>query len=233
MRAIYDDPPDMRAEGERFKRFRVLNERGLPVSVANPMARNHVPEAIDALLAIDAESLARSACAEVVHELDDPDICIGFVVADPLGQWTDRILSDAEHRFARIQPNDWAVVLWWADQPVDEVSVLTAVIAEVVRASYRLRHGLPVDLADVLRREGHALTRAGVDPPTIDGELDDAAAIIETQLAATGFGTWVAAMYGDAGARAGGWIPLGLPDRAGEAVAIARHLRSATSGHPR
>jgi hypothetical protein len=61
-----------------------------------------VPELLDSLLAMEAETVAAQASAEAVRHLASTsgDIKLGLVVVDDLmGGWTNRYFSEFFHRF--------------------------------------------------------------------------------------------------------------------------------------
>jgi hypothetical protein len=94
LRALYDMPRDM----ARFRRYiHDLTGGGddmlLPISGFNPMGRDHVADAIDALLAIDAERSVAGACAEATRRLGNVDFnaSVALVPSDDIGgMWTER-----------------------------------------------------------------------------------------------------------------------------------------------
>lgn len=94
---------------ERFSAYlkTMVNSDGtdvrLPPLVAmNPMAKEHIPALLDALLALDAEGTAGRTCAEAASQLATApgNFKLGLVVADDLlGGWTNRYASEFFHRF--------------------------------------------------------------------------------------------------------------------------------------
>src|SRR4051794_22188219 len=119
-RDLYDVPRG----GERFQAYLRLMTGGpddaiLPLVSLNPMGREHVPAALDALLALDADGIAAQATVEAGRRLGNLniDLRVGLSLADDVaGGWTHWSLTDAGHRFALAAAlkRRWAVVLFWA-----------------------------------------------------------------------------------------------------------------------
>src|SRR5438874_7444433 len=124
MRAVYEKPRDM----ARFRAYLDLlrsgtDDVGVPVVAFNPMAKPHVAARLDALLAMDAEGAARAACAEAGARLpiDAGEWRVALQVPDDVaGGWTDRYLTDAQHRFegAAEVKRGFATALLWAGEPL-------------------------------------------------------------------------------------------------------------------
>src|SRR5688500_5414208 len=73
----------------------------LPLFLFNPMAREHVADVIDALLAFGAEDILREAATEAEVRLSPPfDMHVLVVIVDDArGGWTNRYITDFEQRF--------------------------------------------------------------------------------------------------------------------------------------
>src|SRR5262245_26188204 len=102
-RDLHDLPRGM----ERFQAYLALMTGGtkemlLPLSLLNPMGKEHVAATLDALLAIDAEAVAEEAVADARRRLADVpgELRVALVVVDDVGGgWTDRYLTETRHRF--------------------------------------------------------------------------------------------------------------------------------------
>src|SRR6476661_7555477 len=102
-RELLNTPPGP----ERFQRYLAAmldndGEVALPLAAFNPMSKPHVTALLDTLLAMDAEEEVQSALSEAARRLgpDTPQVRVGLVVVDDaLGGWTNRYLTDADHRF--------------------------------------------------------------------------------------------------------------------------------------
>ncbi len=94
-------------------------------------------------------------------------------------------------------------------------------LLKVQRDLYRIPRGEARTLGEMLAQEGYATTRAGCDAPVLPpDERARAKRIIEPLSRRSDRPTLIAAVFGDAAARALGYDPLGLPDRAGLALAL-------------
>ena len=136
---------------ERFKRYLgvMLDGQGeiaLPLETFNPMSKPHVAALLDALIAMGAEEVARAALDEAAARLRDipGKLRVGLVVADDaLGGWTNRYLTDAQHRFtyAGMLKRGFATPLVWTGEGATRERVREETLASVYRAAYRLRQG--------------------------------------------------------------------------------------------
>ena len=228
-RDLYRLPRD-RSRFEAYLRKLVdpaADDLRLPLFDVNPMAREHVPAYLDALLAFDAEGVAAAAVADVLPLVADLPGRYRFglaVVDDRAGGWTNRFATDAAHRFdgRRVYSRGWCVgYLWTSEEPTPE-AVRSETRRAVLRLGYELRHGPARTLADKLRQEGAVLAAAGGDVPTLDpDDLAYTRAVIAPLLAADDLHTTIAVLFGDAAGATLGFPPTGLSPNAGLAVAVA------------
>jgi hypothetical protein len=186
-------------DSPRFKRYvEILRETGLPISGYNPMTSKPALETVEALLAIDAETIAE----EIAR-----DVTMFITVATP-GMWTDRIATEIEHRFQKRSPE----ILLWTGEDVNAHTVRTEAFAQLVRMTDDVR-----TTAEVAMREGRAYAMCGCE-----GEPDEAAAeALRVVGDDTSVPTTVALLYGDEAAKVMGFTPLGLGDHAGYRHCIA------------
>jgi hypothetical protein len=106
--------------------------------------------------------------------------------------------------------------------------VRRAVFSALFRAAWLRRSGPPATFGEALDREGMIAAFAGEAPWLADAEVARARTVI-APLAAdpdTPYTATFAALFGDAAAESHGYAPLGLPPRAGFAVALADALAS-------
>lgn len=198
----------------------------LPLVAMNPMGKDHVPALIDQYLAMDADGIAAGAARESGESLAAADGTLEatLVISDDLkGGWTNRYASEFSHRFEgqALFRRGWAVGILWTADPPSEVAVREAVLTAIYRAVRHASHGAPATLDDMLRQEGWVMARAGCTSPTLDPEdLAYTRAVIGPHRSATDRGTHMACLFGDACARALGYPPLGLSERAGLALAL-------------
>jgi hypothetical protein len=236
-RGLYDLPRGT----ERFQAYIALmtggtNEMVLPLSLLNPMGKEHVAATLDALIALDAEAVAADAVADAQRRLADVpgELRVALVVVDDVGGgWTDRYLTETRHRFEADgeRKRGWATALFWTSEQPSPRGVREATLAAVYRAAYKLRHGTPRTLAQMMAQEGQAAAFAEVAPPTLPpAELDTIRAVIEPRRDTTRFPVAFACLYGDEAAIAVGYPPLGLPPRAGYTLALIEALRLREGG---
>jgi hypothetical protein len=209
-------------------------EMVLPLSLMNPMAKPHVAAVLDALLAFDAEGVARAAIDEARLLLgpcaaanDEYSVAL-VVVDDARGGWTHRQFTDASHRFEdrHAIARGWiTVVLWSSDAPAP-ATVRREVMSAVFRVLYLRRHGFPTTLDAMLRQEGYAAAFAG-EVPSLDATvLAHARTIVAEYRATTSAQIIFACLFGDAAATSVGYDPLGLGPDAGLEVGLADALAS-------
>ena len=229
-RELYDLPRGR----ERFARYLHAMSGGtddlvLPLPLFNPMGKAHVAEALDALIALDAEAEAIEAVDDATRRLQgiDADFRVGLVVADDLGGgWTNRASVEYNHRFCpdALLKWGWVVVPFWTTETPDRGSIRRAVLEMVYRTMFVQRHSRARTLGALLMQEGLSSAFAGAIDPVLDA---DDLAYSRTVLAplretpTTDWATIVCCLFGDESARTLGLAPLGLSPRAGLAVALA------------
>lgn len=227
-RELYELPRDF----SRFERYiEVMTGGGddieLPLSVMNPMGKEHVPETLDALIALDAEGVAEQALEEASERLPGVQgvFEVGLVLADDRkGGWTDRHMTDLQARFEpRAELNrGWIVVTLWTGEPPSVQGVRTNVLATVYRRFHYLRQGKAKTLGRMMEQEGRALHFAGLTEPALEPEdLAYTREVIDPHRETTEFPLQFACLYGDGAAKAKGYRPLGLSEDAGWALALA------------
>ncbi|MHB8605723.1 MAG: hypothetical protein ACYDCK_10760 [Thermoplasmatota archaeon] len=236
--ALYAQPRGM----DRFRAYVAAMTGGTgdaelaPLVLANPMAREHVAARVDELIALGAERVAADAGREAEARLVQTSLALkmGLVVADDLkGGWTDRHLTEYPSRFEGTKgtlARKWAsVVLWVSDVP-DLARIREETLAAIYRAAHQHVFAIPRTLAEALTQEGRAARFAGATGPTLaEAELAHARDVLAKHAEASDRATMLPAMYGDAVARKVGNPPLGLPERAGFAVALVDALADARS----
>jgi hypothetical protein len=202
MADVYRLPATGGKDSPRFKRYvDVMLEGGSPAQGYNPMTSKPVLETIEALLAIDAETIAQEIAGD--HQM--------FITVAAPGMWTDRIATEVEHRLG--EPS--GQILLWTGEDTTADAVRRETIAQVIRIERHAR-----TTYEVAMREGYAYALAG-GSGAIDREVETALKVVgkDESLA-----TKAALLYGDDVARTMGFVPLGLADRAGykHCIALAR-----------
>jgi hypothetical protein len=216
---------------ERFRAYLQTMTGGgedvvLPLMTMNPMGKPHCAALVDGLLAIDAEVVARRALEEAAPKLAsvDGDFEVALVVADDaMGGWTQRELTECKALLERRYETKkgWIVAPLWTSEPATVEGVRQSVLTAVFRTAWQREHGLPRTLAEAMAQEGRALAFAGAAPWLDAGAIDAARRVIAPHSDERDLPTLFACLYGDERAEAVGYAPLGLPRRAGYAVALA------------
>jgi hypothetical protein len=231
-RELYDLPRGM----DRFRRYLAVMTGGtdnfvLPLQAMNPMGKEHVAVALDALLALGAEAIAAEAIAETERRLGgvEADFRVGVVIADDVaGGWTNRELIEAQR--LRSVPKatlrrGWIVAVYWASEPASRVKVREEVLSAIYRDLFLELHGEAKTLRQMMALEGRSRAFAGATTPALDAEeLAYTREVIRSYLDAAAFEefpTIFTCLYGDQAARRVGYSPLGLSPRAGCALALA------------
>ena len=202
----------------------------VPLAAANPMAKEHVTERLDALLAMNADALAEEAAEEAAQTLEDvhATFSAATVVLDDFGGgWTNRF--DCEYGSRRPDPADrryWITgCLWSSEQPSPRL-VRETIRCAVYRTAHAVRNGPPRTLADLLRQEGYALAAAGCPTPRLDpDDLAYTREILAPHLPDTDKGSLIGCLFGDPAARSLGLTRYGLTLWAGLAVALVDGLK--------
>ncbi|MGE3819214.1 MAG: hypothetical protein AB7I30_07240 [Isosphaeraceae bacterium] len=234
----------------RFQDYIATITRGPEVCVAplvamNPMAREHVARAVDELLAIDAEEVAKAAVDEANARLSgvplDHRLKLGLVVLDDLrGGWTDRRYIEMGYRLktADGRPNATDAILkygWlsgglWVTEPMTPDAVRRSVLGSIYQFAHHLRMNLPLTLREMFQLEGRTAVFSGALGPRLDpDDLAYSREVIASWLDSDDVPRQFACLFGDAAARSVGYEPLGLTARAGLAVAIDEARRSGES----
>jgi hypothetical protein len=232
IREFYSHPRDRK----RFLRYLHLTldmEKArvrLPLLGMNPMAKEHVLELVDNLIAIDADRIAEEAMHEAAAKVEDVPgfFRVALVVIDDLkGGWTNRASDEYRQRTSPPLPErqehfDWIAPPLWSSEPADGATARRETIAAILRVAYVHRHGHARTLAELLAQEGWVMAEAGCESPALDEEeLEYTRAAIAPCLESTDMRTVVECLFGDEAARTLGFTPRGLSPRAGLALALA------------
>jgi hypothetical protein len=203
------------------------DELRLPPLVAmNPMGKDHIPALLDALLALDAESVAARALAEASEQVADVPgtYKAGLVIADDLmGGWTNRFACE----FNSLSPvrctrgRGWMSIVLWSSEPAAAQTIRQLVLTTVYRAAYLLKHGVAHTLRALMAQEGHVRALAGCTEPALDpDDLEYTREVVAPLLDAQDMRTMMECLFGDAAGRTLGFTPRGLSPWAGIALAL-------------
>ncbi len=202
-----------------------------PLVSANPVAKAPALARVEQWLTLGAEQAARGV-------LEQANACFGAerfaqtvkvglsLLDDAGGGWTNRLINDAA-RFeigGVLKNTGWLSVPLWTSQ-VPDLDELRLIVREALyRAAHAAQHGDPQTLAAMLEQEGRAAAWAGRAPTFDAAELAYTRAVTAPHLSSTHQPTVMSCFYGDAGAQAWGYAPLGLSENAGFEVGLADAL---------
>jgi len=218
---------------ERFREYLrvMLNDENSdvrlpPLVMMNPMGKDHVTALLDALLTLDADSVAARAVEEASARLKDLSgtYKVGLVIADDaMGGWTNRYAS--EFGLFCINPaalkRGWLIGVLWSSEPPAVLTVRQAVLTVVYRAAHFLQHGSALTLRELMTQEGYAMAMAECTQPTLEpDDLAYTSEVIAPHLEARDQPTLMGCLFGDTAARSLGYPSQGLSERAGLALAL-------------
>jgi hypothetical protein len=208
----------------------VSGDLRLPLTMMNPMAKDHVPRYIDLLQAMGAEEAAAMAVGDALAKLgEEPgQYRVGLVVADDAGGgWTHRAASELMHLQSELalEKRGWITPILWSSETYGPPEIREEVLITIYRTLYIAKRGAPRTLREILLQEGSAMRLAGARNPALEpGALLRTREILSDKLDRDDPATLIAALFGDQAARELGHPPLGLPPRAGLALALHGRL---------
>jgi len=218
MAEIYRLPREGGAASPRFKRYLELIPSNYALVAYNPMAGPHALETTEQLLAINAEAVAMEAASEAANLCGYPDtIALAVVLCAP-GGWTDRLVTEIEHRTAHRLPSGSGLVLHWTRETPTAEQIRREAIAEAVRVMAVATLARPESVRSLLHREGLAYALGGNPYGPVTAEDRHAVGDAVDVLGASDDMT--AILYGDAAAAALGWAPVGVAEHGGYRWAI-------------
>ncbi|HWO73617.1 MAG TPA: hypothetical protein VNN21_08665 [Dehalococcoidia bacterium] len=241
-RELYTRPRDMSRFGWYLRQLTGDEDAGgdrdvvLPIISVNPMGKSHCLAAVEALIRLDAEAVLAEAARETEARLRsvDGEAKVALNLLDDVGGgWTDRHFSEALLRFGSERSDRasrkrrFVVVPCWSSETYTRVVIHAETLAAIFRFVWREKAGAPRTLKGQLRAESLALAFAGATAPSTlaplltPAELERAKEVIAAHEDAGDFPTQFACWFGDEAAAAAGYPQLGLPHRAGFAVALS------------
>jgi hypothetical protein len=230
LRNLYSQPRSFTRFQEYLEILR--NEAGemeLPISNVNPMAKPHVLERVEQLLALDGEAVALAAAQEGATRLGDVADALRLIVIvadDAAGGWTNRAFAEFSHRYEskhQVQ-RGWVVVMLWSSEEPTAGGVRIETLATLYRTIDERKHGPVRKLREILEREGRTMRFSGHKRRYDDTTLRAIRETIGPHLDSHGAPIVMAALYGDAVAASLGYPPLGVPDRGGYELALVNAL---------
>jgi hypothetical protein len=235
LRELYTQPRDF----ERFRKYLEAMLGGtddvvLPITGANPMAKEHALRAVERLLDLGAEEIAAEAAKEASGRLRGMPGSLKTALVlmdDAMGGWTNRYITEATDRFGGPPPahRRFATAMVWTTEAPGPDDLRREMLGAIYCVAHKDRYGQPVTLRDMLLQEGRTGAFSGMRP-ALDGNGLARARAAVTEYAETAgrddYPVAFACMYGDEGALAAGYPVLGLPLRAGFHVALADTLHA-------
>lgn len=196
-----------------------------PLVYMNPMGKDHVLEALETWIALEAEALVSATLEDAAQrlELDLPPLKVGLVIVDDLkGGWTNRYFNDAGFRFKLegVKKTGWLAIPLWSSEVPSLESLRLEVLESCARVAYFWRRGEPKTLLGMMQQEGYTAAFAGRQLTLGSDDLEYTKAVFEPLLVSQHQPTQMAALYGDAVAVELGYPPLGLSPRAGFELAL-------------
>jgi hypothetical protein len=198
------------------------------------MAGSTALEAVERLLALEAEALASSAGGAVAAACDYPDKITLAVVVRSQGMWTDRVATEVEQRIWAPRREGHGLVDLWSREIATADDVRRESAAETARIMWTAMHGRTDSLGAVLEREGFAYAAAmittsirpafGTKPTALEStSVREAVDLLYDSVEHSDI---AGVLFGDPAADALGWAPLGVPDHAGYRWATDRAMEA-------
>ena len=243
LREMYQKPRDMDRFYWYLQQMLGEDEHGeldvvLPMVAANPMGREHCLDAVNALLEIDAENVAKAAADEVLSHFAGIDVTVRLSVTlldDVKGGWTNRYLTEAGMRMctdprlerSSIKRRQFVAVPCWASETYTPERIRELTKASLFRFAYLYEHGLPRTLREIMTMDGQARAFAGERTVLEEDDLAYTAEVLGPFMESEEFPVQFACLFGDQAAREVGYAPQGLSPYAGWELALdmARYIR--------
>ncbi len=210
-------------------------EMQLPISVMNPMAKDHVLHYVEKLIEMDAEGAAKRSADDASASLSNVDeaLLLAVVVADDLkGGWTNRTFTEFSHRYERQYEVDrgWAVtLLWTSEEPTEEI-IRQRTFESIYRTLHERKHGAVHTLGEIMAREGLTMRFAGRTKSLYDdATLEQVREHVEPNRDSDKAPTVFASLYGDDIAESLGYPALGIPLQGGYELALHDELKRETA----
>ncbi len=239
-RQLYSRPRDM----HRFEWYmsQMMGPGGsdilLPISLVNPMGKEHCREAIEWLSEIKAEDAVRDGIAVATTKMAaiPGGVRVSLNLLDDLhGGWSERYSAEAGLRFgfmftqrANRRARFLIVPAWSSERPTSD-EIYAETLAACYRQAWRDTRGLPGKLKDLVEQEGNAQIFASLKPlsiPLSDEEMAHVAAVYEEHAESNRYPVHFAFIFGDEASITTGQPPLGLPMRGGLEFALRRAIDS-------
>lgn len=235
-RQLYSRPRDM----QRFQWYmqQMMGPNGadvlLPITLVNPMGKEHCLETIEWLIEIGAEEAVKDGIAVAESKLESVagGARVSLNLLDDLhGGWTERYSAEAGLRFgflltqkANRRRRFIIVPAWSSERPTSDF-IYAETLAACYRQAWRDMRGLPRTLAELVEQEGAAMIFASIEPlsiPLSDEELAAVTALYDEHHASNRYPVQFAFFFGDEASETCGIPPLGAPLWGGLDFALRR-----------
>ena len=169
-RELYEKPRDVARFNWYIEQMTRMNETGerevvVPINAVNPMGKPHCLTAVNALIALDAEAIAKRAACETEQRLACVDasarLCINLL-DDAQGGWTNRYFTEAkylmssEYEQRSNKVRQFVVVPCWSSEAYTPERIRQEVFMALYRYAWFQQHGLPQTLNQIMRMNGFA-----------------------------------------------------------------------------
>ena len=206
----------------------------------NPMAGDAALDTVNALISLDAETLAQQSAQQVANACRYTDPIVLAIAVRSKGLWTDRVATEVDERVSAKQrvPHRGVISVWSRSENTTE-TIAREAAAECVRVMWHAMHGVADTLERVLACEGLAYALAepigGLGPFATPITPEETVAVIEA-LDVLGdtrqAGEIAGVLYGDDAAKEMGWTPLGITPYSGYRWAITHARTHLLEGGP-
>lgn len=192
----------------------------LPLPFFNPMAREHVPEQLQNLRALEAESIMGQCCLEVNQQLDtfnlpeDLSFQVCLSLSDDLkGGWTNQFSTHFGNSFLPkgLFNHQYCTPLFWTSETHDSALARQRTLETLWRTVFQLKNGFALDLAEHLEQEAFVQQQLDWKPGHIEYSLmNQVKSTFLKNKNSESQATLIAFLYGDVAAEELGYSPLGL-----------------------
>lgn len=235
LRRLYDMPRDT-ARFDAYTGLVRLGELGsfLPLADFNPMAPEHMGEALDGLLAVEAEREAAEALRGIVPRVRGlpvewgEELRVMLTLSDDIGEMgPHRPITELKLRNGQraLLTQHWVSPRFWTSEVYTYQRIREETAMAVYRALYQIAYGQSKTVGSLLQQERRAYSFAGSAQPLPPAEEAALRAAVTPYLSASDEGTQVAVLFGDPAAAALGYPALGVPDRGGLRLAASEACR--------
>jgi hypothetical protein len=238
MARIYTLSREGGPKSARFAAYVALTPTHYGLVQYNPMAGDAALLAVQQLLSMDAEHLARESAARVVNLCEYAAPVTLAIAVRSRGLWTDRVATEVDERVTgKPRTPNRGVVNVWSREVFTSEDIVRETVAETVRVMWHALHGVADTLSRVLTCEGlayalhHPSSTLRPYEPLSPEEVVAVAEAIDVLGDSRQPGDIAGVLYGDDVAVEMGYTPLGLPGHMGYRWAV-QQARQQLAAHP-